>query len=125
MDNEVKEVKEAKPPIILTERAITEIKQVMAEQNLPPHEYALDVGVQGGGCSGFQYKLGFKKKEDIKPLTETIYPLDGLDAVIGLRSMLYLEGVTIDFHEGLTKRGFVFNNPNATGKCGCGSSFSV
>lgn len=111
--------------ITVTDKAVSEVKRVMEEQQFAVDDYVLEVGVAGGGCSGFQYKLGFKKKEDVDSLNETTYKFNGLDAVVSNRAILYLEGVTVDFHDGLEKRGFVFNNPNATGRCGCGSSFNV
>jgi iron-sulfur cluster assembly protein len=110
--------------ITVTEKAIAEIKRVMQEQNMPQEENVLEVGVAGGGCSGFQYKLGFKKRSEVDALNSTQFKFEGLEAVVDNKSLLYLEGTTVDFHDGLDKRGFVFNNPNATRSCGCGSSFS-
>lgn len=111
--------------IKITEKAIAEIKKVMQEQKISQEENVLEVAVAGGGCSGFQYKLGFKNKSEIDSLNSTQFTFDGLNAVVDNRSMLYLDGVSVDFHDGLDKRGFVFNNPNAVKGCGCGSSFSV
>ena len=111
--------------IILTDKALSEIKKDMEEQNISTDENVLDVGVNGGGCSGFQYCLGFKKKSDTDPLNETTYKFEGLEAVIGNSSLPLIEGTTIDFHQGLEKRGFIFNNPNSKGGCGCGNSFKA
>lgn len=97
----------------------------MEEQEFSPDEYVLEVGVVGGGCSGFSYKLGFKKKEDVDKLNETIQTVDGVDVAVHNRAMLYLEGAEVDYHDGLEKRGFAFKNPNAKSCCGCGSSFSA
>lgn len=110
--------------ITLTEKAIAEIKRVMQEQNMQQEENVLEVGVAGGGCSGFQYKLGFKKRSEVDTLNSTQFKFEGLEAVIDNKSLLYLDGTTVDFHDGLNKRGFVFDNPLATRSCGCGSSFS-
>jgi len=88
-------------------------------------EYALRVGVVGGGCSGFSYSLGFEEKKDADPLNDSTYTLEGIETRVDRKSELYLEGTEIDFVEDLNKRGFAFKNPNATGGCGCGQSFSA
>jgi iron-sulfur cluster assembly protein len=111
--------------IILTERAAQEVKKVMEEQEFTPEAYVLEAGCVGGGCSGFQYKLGFKERSEVDKSKETIYSFNGVDVVVNNRAMLYMGGTTIDFHDGLNKRGFVFENPNSKTTCGCGSSFSV
>jgi iron-sulfur cluster assembly protein len=97
----------------------------MMEQGFSQEEFVLEAGVVGGGCSGFSYKLGFKEKSKIDLTKEKVINVEGVDVVINNRSLLYIGGTTIDFHEDMNNRGFVFNNPNSTGKCGCGSSFSV
>ena len=88
-----------------------------------PDTIALRVGVKGGGCSGFEYQLEFDNtvNEDADLLVE----MHGVRVAVDKKSALFLDGTEIDFHEGLDKRGFVFNNPNATKSCGCGSSFSA
>ena len=109
----------------LTEKAATEIKKVMVEQNMTVEEYALRVSVEGGGCSGFNYSLGFEEKSKLDPLNDSNYTLEGIETRVDRKSELYLDGTEIDFLEDLNKRGFAFSNPNATGGCGCGSSFSA
>ena len=80
------------------------------------------MGVKGGGCSGFSYVMAF----DQTPPSEDDEIIDGeIRIVIARKSIIYLEGLTIDFHEDLMSRGFVFDNPNAAATCGCGTSFSV
>ncbi|MCG8584236.1 MAG: iron-sulfur cluster assembly accessory protein [Pirellulales bacterium] len=107
--------------ITLTENAAVEVKKVMDEQKMD--DVLLRIGVAGGGCSGFSYSLGFDKAfDDEKDVKSEQH---GINVVVDKKSELYLEGVTIDFYSGLEKRGFVFDNPNATKSCGCGSSFSV
>ena len=88
-----------------------------------PDTIALRVGVKGGGCSGFEYQLEFDDKvsEDADLLVE----MHGVRVAVDKKSALFLDGTEIDFHQSLDKRGFVFNNPNATKSCGCGSSFSA
>ena len=107
--------------ITLTENAALEVKKVIEEQKMD--DVLLRVGVAGGGCSGFSYSLGFDKAYDEEKDVKS--EQHGIELVVDKKSELYLEGVTIDFYSGLEKRGFVFDNPNATKSCGCGSSFSV
>jgi iron-sulfur cluster assembly protein len=106
----------------LTEKAAVEVKRILQDQKLEPTTH-LRVGVAGGGCSGFQYSLGFDTSFDEKVDQKTDW--FGITLVVDKKSALYLDGTTVDFYEGLEKRGFVFENPNATKSCGCGSSFSA
>ena len=106
----------------LTETAAQEIKKVIAEQKMPEN-VALRVGVAGGGCSGFEYKLGFD--ENVDEQSDTICEMHGVRVTVDKKSLLYLDGTEIDYHNGIDKRGFVFNNPKATKTCGCGSSFQA
>jgi iron-sulfur cluster assembly accessory protein len=108
--------------VALTERAAQEVKKIMEEQKFEPST-VLRVGVAGGGCSGFSYSLGFDQKFDEK--ADSKYDCHGVTLVVDKKSALYLDGTTVDFHEGLEKRGFTFDNPNATKSCGCGSSFQA
>jgi iron-sulfur cluster assembly protein len=107
--------------VILTESAATEIKRVMEAQNVQDH--VLRIGVSGGGCSGFQYALGFSKDFDEK--VDTKYDYYGVPVVVDKKSDLYLDGTTVDFYTGIERRGFTFDNPNAVKSCGCGSSFQA
>ncbi|HXH19771.1 MAG TPA: iron-sulfur cluster assembly accessory protein [Chitinophagales bacterium] len=107
-------------PVTLTESALIELKRLMVEKNIP-EDHALRVGVKGGGCAGFSYILGFDKKE---PLDEE-FEFGGLKIFMNKAHQMYLAGIEIDYKDGLDARGFVFNNPNATKTCGCGSSFSA
>lgn len=110
--------------INLTEKAAAEVKRVIEEQGLDIAGQALKVSVQSGGCSGFSYGLEFEKLEE---LTDEQYSKNeqyGVNVAVDKKSDLYLDGTTLDFYSGLDKRGFTFNNPNATGHgCGCGKSF--
>jgi iron-sulfur cluster assembly protein len=108
--------------VILTERAAAEVKRVMGEQQAEEGT-ALRVGVAGGGCSGLSYRLFFDKAFDDK--MDSRSSQHGVDVVVDKKSALYLDGTTVDFYEGLEKRGFTFNNPNAVKSCGCGSSFQA
>lgn len=107
--------------ILLTDRAIEEIKKVRDEQKLPV-ETPLRLGVKGGGCSGFSYFMGFEP--NVRDDDQSIQ-MDGIKVVVDSKSLLYLNGVELDFNEDVLNRGFVFKNPNAKSSCGCGHSFSV
>ncbi|HVW03280.1 MAG TPA: iron-sulfur cluster assembly accessory protein [Planctomycetaceae bacterium] len=108
--------------VILTEKAAKEVKRVIDEKQLPA-ETCLRIGVAGGGCSGFQYSLGFDTATD--PAKDMITEQHGISVVVDKKSDLYLDGTTLDFYDDLQRRGFTFNNPNAVKSCGCGSSFSA
>lgn len=83
--------------------------------------YALRVKVIGGGCAGFQYDLFFDEYAE----GDNVMEIHGVKLICDQMSFMYLMGTTIDYVEGLQGAGFKFNNPNTTGSCGCGSSFSV
>jgi iron-sulfur cluster assembly protein len=108
--------------ITLTERAAEEVRKIMTDQKLG-EDTVLRVGVAGGGCSGFQYKLAFDKSFDATK--DSRYEQHGVAVVLDKKSALYLDGTTVDFFDGLEKRGFTFENPNAVKSCGCGSSFQA
>ncbi|MFM8578481.1 MAG: HesB/IscA family protein [Planctomycetaceae bacterium] len=108
--------------VILTEKAAGEVRKIISDQQLGT-ETVLRVGVAGGGCSGFSYSLGFDKSFD--PEKDTKTDQHGVAVVVDKKSDLFLDGTTLDFHEGIDKRGFTFNNPNAKKTCGCGSSFQA
>ncbi len=108
--------------ITITERAASEVKRVKDEQQLDT-ELFLRIGVAGGGCSGFNYTLGFDSNFDAK--LDTKYNFHGVDVVVDKKSSLYLDGTTVDWFESIERRGFTFDNPNAVKTCGCGSSFQA
>jgi iron-sulfur cluster assembly protein len=107
-------------PISITPTALVEVKKILTDKSVPA-EYGLRIGVQGGGCSGLSYMLGFDKKKD----ADNEYSFDGVKVIIDKKHAMYILGMEVDFQDGLNSRGFVFNNPNATKTCGCGSSFSA
>ncbi|HXY35421.1 MAG TPA: iron-sulfur cluster assembly accessory protein [Planctomycetaceae bacterium] len=108
--------------VTITEKAAKEIQRVLSEQKMP-EATVLRVGVAGGGCSGFQYSLGFDDKTDTSK--DHLSNQHGIAVVVDKKSALFLDGTTIDFYDGLEKRGFTFDNPNAVKTCGCGHSFSA
>ena len=111
---------EAKTPVVLSERAASEIRQIMTQKNLP-EGFGLRVGVRGGGCSGMSYMLGFDRLRD----QDLRFEVDSIPVYMDKRHGLYLMGTTIDYQDGLDARGFTFDNPNASATCGCGSSFAA
>jgi iron-sulfur cluster assembly accessory protein len=107
--------------VVLTEKAAAEVKRIMEAQKYTDH--VLRVGVAGGGCSGFSYSLGFDQSFDEK--VDSKVEFHGIPVVVDKKSALYLDGTTVDFYEGIDRRGFTFDNPNAVKSCGCGSSFQA
>ena len=107
--------------ITLTPRAAEKIRGLMAEEPAGDAE-VLRVAIQGGGCSGFEYALGFDRGAQ-----EGDHELEfhGVKVVVDPFSAPYLRGSTVDFLETLQESGFKIDNPNATASCGCGSSFQV
>jgi iron-sulfur cluster assembly protein len=108
--------------IQLTESAAREITNIIKQQELDVQKVRLRVGVKGGGCSGFSYLLDLAEQEREN---DEKFEQNGITVVCDPKSYLYLNGVKIDFKDEVMGRGFVFNNPNATSSCGCGSSFSA
>ncbi len=107
--------------VTLTPRAAEEILRIKAQNNIPAG-HGLRVGVKGGGCSGLSYVLGFDA--EAKP-TDKIFEMHGVTFYVDPKSLFYISGTILDFQDGLNGKGFVFNNPQATKTCGCGSSFSA
>jgi len=124
----LKDAPPAAPPLTVTEKAAEAVKRHIAE-SVERHEIEpgaklyLRVRVQGGGCSGFQNKLDLDVKYDEK--TDHKFDFHGIEVVVDKRSMLYLSGAVVDFHDDLNKRGFTISNPSAKSTCGCGSSYSM
>jgi iron-sulfur cluster assembly protein len=108
--------------IHLTESATAEIQKFMAAEQADPVEAGLRVSVLPGGCSGFKYSLNIEERpvED-----DLILEVGGVRVFVDGFSAAYLHGVSIDYVSGMMGSGFTFSNPNATGGCGCGSSFTA
>lgn len=109
-----------KAPLQITERAAHEVQRIVSTKQIP-EGYGLRVGVKGGGCSGLSYILGFDQPRE----HDLVFEIEGITVYLDKRHGLYLMGVTVDYHDGLDARGFVFDNPSATQTCGCGSSFAA
>ncbi len=142
-------------PVTVTDTAAREISSIIKQQELDPATIRLRVGVRGGGCSGFSYLLDLTETQtETDEAWEYTYTIpmkksggksekaEGeasgavavaedeaeqftLRVICDPKSYLYLNGTSIDFKDEVMGRGFVFNNPNATSSCGCGSSFSA
>mgnify|MGYP001251619431 FL=1 len=106
--------------ITLTDSAIQQVKKLQEEQSL--EEYALRVGIQGGGCSGLSYTLGFDSEVKEK---DKIFDIEGIKIVVDMKSLLYLGGTKLVYEDSMLGGGFRFENPNAKRTCGCGSSFTA
>ncbi len=107
-------------PIRITETARLELSRLFSESN-DAQEQFLRIGVKGGGCSGMSYILALDEKKE----GDEVQEIDGIPCVITPAHAIYLVGMEIDWKNGLDARGFVFNNPNASSTCGCGTSFAV
>ena len=106
----------------VTDSAINEIRQfVVAEDDLP-ETAGLRVRVVPGGCSGFQYSLNI---EEESRQGDFVVERNGIKLFVDMFSAQYLNGITIDYTSNMMGSGFTFENPNATGGCGCGTSFSA
>jgi iron-sulfur cluster assembly protein len=108
--------------IHVTEKAAQKIRDLLAKEGVPAESGGLRVGVQGGGCSGLSYamRLETQARERDKVIEE-----HGARIFVDPKSLLYLADTTLDFEETLVRQGFVFQNPQATRSCGCGSSFTA
>jgi iron-sulfur cluster assembly accessory protein len=116
---EIQERVETTPVLSVTPAAAEKIRQLMAEET---EVNVLRVAIQGGGCSGFQYGLGFDRgavEGDIEFLAH------GVPVVVDPFSAPYLQGAEVDYVDTIQQSGFAINNPNAVSSCGCGHSFQV
>jgi len=110
---------EAPTFLSLTDKAVEMVKAAIEQENLQGH--GIRIGVVGGGCSGFQYSMDF---ENSPKDGDFVLEQSGLKLYVDPMSSMYLQGVTVDYVNGLQGAGFKFNNPNARNTCGCGSSFT-
>ena len=108
--------------LILSDAAAVEVNKFIAAENVEPTEGGLRVSVLPGGCSGFKYSLNIEERaiED-----DMVLEVNGVRVFVDGFSAPYLQGVTIDYVTSMQGSGFTFSNPNSTGGCGCGSSFTA
>ncbi len=106
----------------LTERAAEEVQKFIAQEEVPVETAGLRISVLPGGCSGFKYSLNIEERalDD-----DVVHAVNGVRVFVDGFSAQYLTGVTIDYVTSMQGSGFTFTNPNATGGCGCGTSFTA
>lgn len=108
--------------LVITARAAEEVQKFIAQEQVPTDSAGLRVSVLPGGCSGFKYSLNVEERalED-----DMVAAVNGVRVFVDGFSAQYLTGVVIDYVSSMQGSGFTFSNPNATGGCGCGSSFTA
>lgn len=108
--------------VTMTPRAAKEIKRLVEVRKLPEDTGGLRVGLKAGGCSGFEYNVDMAAKAD---KFDVVFDFDGAKLIVDRKSLLFLDGMVINYKLALMGSGFTFENPNITGSCGCGTSFAV
>ena len=108
--------------LVITAQAAEEVQKFIAQEQVPTESAGLRVSVLPGGCSGFKYSLNVEERalED-----DMVAEVNGVRVFVDGFSAQYLTGITIDYVSSMQGSGFTFSNPNATGGCGCGSSFTA
>lgn len=120
MTDMITETADASPcPVRLSDNAARRVAQILKGE---PEGSMLRVSVEGGGCSGFQYKFGFDR---VRADDDFAITREGVTVLIDAVSVPFLEGAEIDYVTDLMGQAFRINNPNATASCGCGTSFSI
>ncbi|MCU1348781.1 MAG: iron-sulfur cluster assembly accessory protein [Acidobacteria bacterium] len=107
--------------IVLSDKGALKVQEFLSAQDADTSQAGLRVGVQGGGCSGFQYQLAFDEQKD----GDVVFESHGLRLLVDGPSLPYVDGSTIDYVDSLQGAGFQVVNPNVVAACGCGSSFRV
>ncbi len=109
--------------LTLTPAALAKVREfIAAEKDMPAESLGLRVGVLPGGCSGFKYEMSI---DESPAADDLVLELEGVRVFVDPFSAPYLNGVRVDFVTTMQSSGFAFDNPNATGGCGCGTSFTV
>ena len=113
-----KQIEKSKPVVVLTQTAIEKIKSMMKREN--KGDYSLRIGVVAGGCAGMSYDLRLQKT----PYDNDIqWEQDGITIITNPESIQFMHGTEINYVDTLKESGFQYKNPNASGSCGCGTSF--
>ena len=110
-----------KPLIMITPEAADYARQKLDKRGTP--EAAIRLGIKGGGCSGFSYVIAFA--DDEPRSRDRVYEQDGVRFYVDKKSLIYLQGSTLDYESTLMFQGFKFRNPQEAASCGCGHSFTV
>ena len=104
----------------VTPKAALKAREALVKRGTP--DAMLRLGVRGGGCSGFAYVIEFADETTPR---DQVFEFDGLKVVVDPKSLVFLNGSTLDYETRLMSHGFKFINPNESAGCGCGESFSV
>ena len=107
--------------VTLTPAAAEKVKSLMAQPE-QAEATGLRVKVVGGGCSGLSYQIALERSPEDH---DSVFECEGVSVYIDPKSALFINGTQIDYHESMMGSGFAFSNPNATGTCGCGTSFTA
>ena len=121
VDDNYTEAPQGVPPVQFTDSALGQFRKFLSEEG---PDATIRIGVQGGGCSGYQYTLNAAGSQ-VDPEEDIVWTVADIKFVTDIFSEVYLRGCEIDYIETLAESGFKFNNPNAKRGCGCGSSFST
>lgn len=111
----------AERPVVFTEAAVERVKEFASRKPEQTEGKNLRVFVQGGGCSGFEYGFSFDERKE----TDEVIAQGDIEVLVDSFSLPYLEGCVVDYKDGFMGSGFVVDNPNASGTCGCGQSFQA
>src|SRR5205085_12350238 len=106
----------------LTPSAVAKVREFIASEQMPAETVGLRIGVLPGGCSGFKYEMSI---DEAPASDDIVVDYEGVRLFVDTFSAQYLQGINIDYVATMQSQGFTFENPNATGGCGCGTSFSV
>lgn len=107
--------------VFVSPKAVEQIKIQLAKRNTPSS--CIRLGVKGAGCSGFTYQIQFE--DEVPRDKDIVFNIQDIRVIVDKKSILYLNGCTLDWEKTLLKQGFKFVNPNEKSSCGCGESFSV
>jgi iron-sulfur cluster assembly protein len=108
--------------IIVTPKAAAKVKEQVAKREKSTPQSGIRVGVKGGGCSGLTYVIEFC---DAPRAKDNLFEVDGAKVYVDPKSLIYLNGTTLDFIDTFQQKGFKFMNPQQRSECGCGESFSI
>jgi iron-sulfur cluster assembly protein len=112
----------ADPTVHVTSKAARKMKELVAARPQPTAESGVRLGIKGGGCSGLSYVIEFCDKARPK---DRIFEQEGARIYVDPKSLLYLNGTTLDYVDTFQQKGFQFQNPQQRSECGCGQSFSM
>ncbi len=107
--------------VTLTPKAAEKVRELMQQPDQKDAK-GLRLKVVGGGCSGLNYQLGLERAASDD---DQVFESEGVEIYVDPKSHLFINGISIDYQESMMGSGFAFSNPNATGTCGCGTSFSA